>query len=73
MPLQHFEVGSLLQPGVTRYQESVKFDFYQSGPALFIFFEKPSEKEIKAIQTGKWYTTNDLVSFTKWFFEVRKE
>lgn len=56
MQLRHLEVGQLFEPGRTRYDEGVKFEFTQSGPILLIFFDRPTEKEIEAIRAGKFQT-----------------
>lgn len=49
---QKFEVGQLFQ-GKTNFPEGVKFDFDQSGALLFLFFNKPSAKEIESVKSGK--------------------
>lgn len=54
MRMQKLEVGQLLQEGKTKYQEGVIFDFQQGGPILYLFFNRPTEKEIEAIQKGKF-------------------
>ncbi len=48
-----YKVGELLQEGITRYQEGMKFDFLQDGPVLLIFFNNPTTAEIEAIRSGK--------------------
>ncbi len=52
MNFRHFEVGKLFEEGITSYEEIAKFEFTESGPALFIFFKKPTENEIESIRTG---------------------
>jgi hypothetical protein len=52
--LRHLEVGQLFEPGRTRYQETVKFEFTPGGPVLLIYFERPNQKEIAAIRSGKF-------------------
>lgn len=51
--MRSFEVGKLLEEGITRYNEGVKFDFQQSGPVLLLFFNRPTEKEVESIKKGK--------------------
>lgn len=53
MQLRHFEVGQLFEPGRTRYDEGIKFEFTQSGPILLIFFDRPTDKEVESIRVGK--------------------
>jgi hypothetical protein len=48
------EVGKLFEEGKTHYQEGVKFDFTQSGPILFLFFNRPTQKEVESVKTGKF-------------------
>lgn len=52
--MKSFEVGKLFEENKTHYQEGVKFDFTQSGPVLFLFFNRPTQKEIESIKTGKF-------------------
>ncbi|MFA5169846.1 MAG: hypothetical protein WC420_03915 [Candidatus Paceibacterota bacterium] len=65
MKMQKYEVGKLLQEGVTRYQEGVKFGFSQSGADMCIFFNAPRAKEIESVKLGKleiaMYTKEDLI------------
>jgi hypothetical protein len=53
MEIQKLEVGQLLNEGETKFAESIKFDFQQSGPVMIIFFERPTDKEIESIRAGK--------------------
>jgi len=39
--MRKYEVGKLLEEGVTCYQETVKFGFTQSGPVLLVFLAGP--------------------------------
>lgn len=47
------KVGKLFKPGVTRYQEGVKFDFTNEGGNLFLFYSSPTNIEIANITKGK--------------------
>lgn len=55
-----YEVGQLFQDGITMYPEGTKFDFTQGGPVLIMFLERPTEKEIQQVKSGRlqigfWY------------------
>lgn len=50
--MKSFEVGKLFEENKTHYQEGVKFDFTQSGPVLFLFFNRPTKNEIQSIKSG---------------------
>lgn len=43
------EVGKLFVPGVTRYQEGVRFDFTPFGANLIVFYFHPTSKVIQRI------------------------
>lgn len=47
-----YEVGELLQKGITYYDEGMKFDFTQEGTVLLIFFNKPTKDEIESVRSG---------------------
>ncbi len=49
-----YEVGKLYKDNVTRYAEGTKFDFTQSGAVLELYFERPSNKEIEDVKSGKF-------------------
>ena len=51
--MQKYEAGKLFKPGKTHYQEGIKFDFNQSGGALYIMYDRPTPKEIEEIRRGK--------------------
>lgn len=51
--MRKLEVGKLFEEGKTKYPEGCKFDFNNSGGSLFIFFNNPTEEEIKEITKGK--------------------
>lgn len=63
--MQNYEVGKLFEQGRTRYQETIKFDFTQGGPILFVILDRPSEKEIENIRSGKMqigiYTKDEII------------
>lgn len=65
MQLRHLEVGQLFEPGRTHYDEGVKFEFTQGGPILLIFFDRPTEKEVESIRSGKFimkfYDTDNII------------
>lgn len=75
--LRHLQVGKLFESGRTHYDEGLKFEFEQSGPILFIFFNRPTEKEIETIRAGKFkigfYETEGIIFILskfgslKWF------
>jgi len=52
--MQKFEVGQLFVKGVTHYEESVKFNFDDSGALLMCFFPNPTEEEISHIRKGEY-------------------
>lgn len=52
--MRMLEVGKLFEEGKTKYPEGVKFDFYQEGPVLYLFFNRPTEKEIESVKSGKF-------------------
>jgi len=50
--MRKFEVGELFEEGKIKYQEGIKFDFDQSGAMLFLFFNHPTEDEVKNTKKG---------------------
>jgi hypothetical protein len=61
------KVGELLNPDVTRYQETSWFNYDSSGPVLLIAASNLKEKEIEAIKTKRLdfalYETNPILWF----------
>lgn len=51
--MQRLEVGKLFKDGVTKYQETCKFDMTDSGGNLIIFYNSPTMDEIEDISKGK--------------------
>lgn len=50
--MHKIEVGKLLAPNVTQYQEGPKFDYTPSGPIVRIAFNNPTAKEIEGAKSG---------------------
>lgn len=71
MNMEKFEVGQLLQEGVTKYEECVKFGFSQAGADMTVFFNRPTNNEIEAVKTGKleiaFYEKEGIIFFLSKF------
>lgn len=52
--MRKLEIGQLLEEGKTKYQEGVVFDFQHGSPLLYLFFNRPTIKEIEAVKSGKF-------------------
>lgn len=64
--MRKLEVGQLFEEGKTKYNEGTRFDFQQSGPILYLFFSRPSERETEWIRAGKFelgFTEKDEIIF----------
>lgn len=65
MNIQKLEVGKYLNKERKIYQECVVFNFDPSGPILYIFFNKPTDKEIQQIKNDKFeiglYTQDEII------------
>lgn len=46
-------VGKPLIEGKTNYQEGVIFEYTEAGPILIVAFNRPAEKEIEGVKSGK--------------------
>ncbi|HZK18932.1 MAG TPA: hypothetical protein VFD15_06415 [Clostridia bacterium] len=47
------EVGKLLIPGKTRYNEGATFEYSELGPVLVFAFGNPAPEEIQAVKKGR--------------------
>lgn len=50
--MQKLEVGKHLKKEITQYREGIKFDIDDNGANLFIYFNNPTNEEIKEITKG---------------------